>query len=53
MTTQVVKDFGTNPELGQALQSLLENKANSTENWVKDRPKSYEGILKTDSNALK
>lgn len=33
-TTAVVKEFGTNPDLGPKLQTLLENRASQKENWV-------------------
>lgn len=33
-TTALVKEFGTNPNLGPKLQSLLEEKAAQKDNWV-------------------
>lgn len=33
-TTQIVKKFGTESGIGPKLQNLLENKANSMDNWV-------------------
>lgn len=34
-TTKIVKKFGMDSELGPKLQGLLENRANSMDNWVK------------------
>jgi len=34
-TMDLVKEFGTNPNLGPKLQSLLENRAAKKDNWVK------------------
>lgn len=40
-TTEIVKEFGTNPNLGPKLQDLLEKRAAEKDSWVSNYEEKY------------